>query len=72
MIPATRLAQDTLKLAETTIYVRLAADTDVNTYSGNIVCSSDGASDVTVATVASTVTPKDVSVSADLVRKTYG
>ena len=59
-------------LAETTIYVRLAADTDVNTYSGNIVCSSAGASDVTVATVASTVTPKDVSVSADLVRKTYG
>ena len=59
-------------LAETTIYVRLAADTDVNTYSGNIVCSSDGASDVTVATAASTVTPKIVSVSADVLRKTYG
>jgi hypothetical protein len=59
-------------LAETTIYVRLAADTDVNTYSGNIVCSSDGASDVIVATAASTVTPKIVSVSADVLRKTYG
>jgi hypothetical protein len=59
-------------LAETTIYVRLAVDTDVNTYSGNIVCSSDGASDVTVATAASTVAPKNVSVSADVLRKTYG
>lgn len=59
-------------LAETTIYVRLAVDTDVNTYSGNIVCSSDGASDVTVATAASTVAPKNVSVSADILRKTYG
>ena len=59
-------------LAETTIYVRLAIDTDVNTYSGNIVCSSDGASDVTVATAASTVAPKNVSVSADILRKTYG
>jgi hypothetical protein len=52
--------------------VRLAADADVNTYSGNIVCSSAGASDVTVATVASTVSPKNVSVTADGLRKTYG
>jgi hypothetical protein len=52
--------------------VRLTADTDVNTYSGDIVCSSAGASDVTVATVASTVSPKNVSVSADFLRKTYG
>jgi len=59
-------------LSETDVFVRLAADTDVNTYSGNIVCSSAGASDVTVATVASTVTPKNVSVTADGLRKTYG
>jgi hypothetical protein len=59
-------------LSNTPIYVRLAADTDVNTYSGDIVCSSAGASDVTVATVASTVSPKTVSVSADFLRKTYG
>ena len=59
-------------LSNTPIYVRLAADTDVNTYSGDIVCSSAGASDVTVATVASTVSPKNVSVSADFLRKTYG
>ena len=59
-------------LSETDVYVRLAADTDVNTYTGNIVCSSAGANDVTVATVASTVTPKNISVSADGLRKTYG
>jgi len=59
-------------LSATDVFVRLAADTDVNTYSGNIVCSSAGASDVTVATVASTVTPKNVSVTADVLRKTYG
>jgi hypothetical protein len=59
-------------VANTTVFVRLAADTDVGTYSGNIVCSSVGASTVTVATVASTVDPKDVLVSADSLRKTYG
>jgi hypothetical protein len=59
-------------LSETDVFVRLAADADVNTYSGNIVCSSAGASDVTVATVASTVTPKNILVSADGLRKTYG
>ena len=59
-------------LSETDVFVRLAADADVNTYSGNIVCSSAGASDVTVATVASTVSPKNVSVTADGLRKTYG
>jgi hypothetical protein len=50
----------------------LAADADVNTYSGNIVCSSAGASDVTVATMASTVSARPVTVTANLLRKTYG
>jgi hypothetical protein len=59
-------------VANTTVFVRLAADTDVGTYSGNIVCSSAGAGDVTLGTVASTVTPKNILVSADVLRKTYG
>ena len=59
-------------VSNTTVFVRLAADTAVGTYSGNIVCSSPGASDVTVATVASTVSARPVTVTANLLRKTYG
>lgn len=59
-------------VASTTIFVRLAADTDVGNYSGNIVCSSVGASNATVATVSSTVSAKPITVTADFVRKTYG
>jgi hypothetical protein len=59
-------------VSNTTVFVRLAADADVGTYSGNIVCSSVGASNANVATLASTVSPKGISVTADLLRKTYG
>jgi len=59
-------------VSNTTVFVRLAATADVGTYSGNIVCSSVGATDATVATVASTVSAKPISVSADFLRKTYG
>jgi len=59
-------------VSNTTVFVRLAADTAVGTYSGNIVCSSPGASNVAIATVVSTVSPKPISVTADSVRKTYG
>ena len=59
-------------ISNTTVFVRLAADTPVGSYSGNIVCSSPGASDVTVATVASTVSARPVTVTANLLRKTYG
>ena len=59
-------------VANTTVFVRLAAGIDVGTYSGNIVCSSVGATDATVATVASTVSAKPVTVTADFLRKTYG
>jgi hypothetical protein len=59
-------------VSSTPVYVRLAADTDVGTYSGNIVCSSVGASNAVVPTVASTVSPKGISVTANLLRKTYG
>jgi len=56
----------------TPIYVRLAADAPVGTYAGNITCRSVGAAEVFVATVASTVSPKPISVTAGSVRKTYG
>jgi hypothetical protein len=59
-------------IAATPIYVRLAADTPVGTYAGNITCRSVGAAEVSVATVASTVSPKPISVTAGSVRKTYG
>jgi len=59
-------------VASTTVFVRLAADTDAGTYSGNIVCSSVGASNATVATVFSTVSAKPITVMADFFRKTYG
>ena len=59
-------------VSNTTVFVRLAADTAVGTYSGNIVCSSPGASDVTVVTVASTVSARPVTVAVNLLRKTYG
>ena len=44
-------------IANTTIYVRLAANAPVGTYSGNITCSSMGATTQNVATVPSTVNP---------------
>jgi hypothetical protein len=59
-------------VSNTTVFVRLAADADFGTYSGNIVCSSVGASNASVATAVSTVSPKGISVTANLLRKTYG
>lgn len=59
-------------VSNTTVFVRLAADTDVGTYSGNIVCSSVGASNANIATASSTVSARPVSVTANLLRKTYG
>lgn len=59
-------------VSNTMVFVRLAADTDVGTYSGNIVCSSVGASNATVATVSSTVSAKTITVTADFIAKNYG
>jgi hypothetical protein len=59
-------------VASTSVFVRLAADTDVGTYSSNIVCSSVGATAASVPTVASTVSPKSILVTAESLRKTYG
>jgi len=56
----------------TTIYLRLAAGTPVGTYSGNIVCSSAGATSVNVATVASAVSAKDLIVTAQNRIKSFG
>ncbi|NBR46508.1 MAG: hypothetical protein EBT68_05260 [Verrucomicrobia bacterium] len=59
-------------VTNTPVFVRLAANTDVGTYSGDIVCSSVGASNATLATAASTVSARPVTVAANLLRKTYG
>ena len=59
-------------VSNTTVFVRLAADTDVGTYSGNIVCSSVGASNAVVATAPSTVSAKPITVAAEFMAKTYG
>jgi hypothetical protein len=50
-------------ISSTTVYVRLAATTSPGNYSGNIVLSSSGASNVNVATVSSTVSTKNLTIS---------
>jgi len=59
-------------VASTTIFVRLAATTTVGTYSGNILCSSTGATTQNVATVSSTVTPAALTITASNANKVYG
>ena len=61
-------------VATTAIYLRLAATTAVGTYgaSGNVVCTSTGATTVNVATVSSTVTAAALMVTATGPSKTYG
>ena len=44
-------------ISSTQVFVRLAANTPIGTYSGNLVLSSSGATSVNVATVSSSVTP---------------
>jgi uncharacterized repeat protein (TIGR02543 family) len=57
------LTQTAGVVSSTTIYVRLAATTNAGTYSGNIVLSSTGASNVNVATVSSTVNPAILTIT---------
>ena len=59
-------------VASTTVYVRLAATTAVGSYSGNIVCSSTGATSQNVATVSSTVSARALIITANNANKTYG
>ena len=51
-------------ISSTTVYVRLASTTVPGTYSGNIVLSSSGATSVNVATTASTVNTKALTISS--------
>ena len=50
-------------IASTPVYVRLTASATPASYSGNIVLSSTGATSVNVATVASTVSAKQLTVT---------
>ncbi|MEY4487767.1 MAG: hypothetical protein RIQ79_275, partial [Verrucomicrobiota bacterium] len=60
-------------LASTPVYLRLAANTPVAaTYSGNVVCSSTSATSVNLATVASSVSAKALTVTALDRSKLYG
>ena len=59
-------------IASTPVYIRLAATTPVDTYSGNIILSSAGAASVNVAMPASTVSPASLTISAFNQSKAYG
>ncbi len=50
-------------VATKTIYVRLRATTAVGSYSGNVTCNSAGSAGATVATVASSVGKKQLTIS---------
>jgi Zn-dependent metalloprotease len=50
-------------VAATTIYARLKATAPVGTYSGNITCNSVGSAGATVATVASSVAKKQITIT---------
>ena len=56
----------------TTVYVRLSATTAAGSYSGNIVLTSQGATNVNVFMPASTVSPAPLTISPNDVSKTYG
>ncbi len=66
------LTQSGGAVANTTVFVRLAATTAVGTYSGNIVVASSGATTQNVPTVASSVSPAALSITANNLTKTYG
>jgi uncharacterized repeat protein (TIGR02543 family) len=60
---ATSIDLGTINRTNTTIYVRLAATTDFGTYSGNVVASSTGLTSVNVATAASNVNKKPLTIT---------
>ncbi|MEZ2337938.1 MBG domain-containing protein [Mucilaginibacter sp. RCC_168] len=59
-------------IASTLVQVRLAAGNNAGTYSGFVALSSAGAGGINVPTVASTVSPKKLTITAKNVTKTYG
>jgi len=50
-------------VAAKTIYVRLMATTPVGSYAGNVTCNSAGSAGATVATVASSVAKKQLTIT---------
>jgi hypothetical protein len=56
----------------TTIYVRLKAAASVGTYSGSITCNSADSAGATVATVASSVAKKQLTITANNQTKPFG
>jgi gliding motility-associated-like protein len=59
-------------LAFVPVYIRIAAATVVGSYSGHVVLTSPGAANVTLAVPVSTVTPADLTITADDQTKAYG
>ena len=55
-----------------TVYVRLTSKTPVGNYSGDIILSSQGTSNVTLAIPNSTVKPTALTITASNVKKVYG
>jgi len=60
---ATQIVGAAGTVATKTIYVRLMATTPFGTYSGNVTCNSAGSAGATVATVASSVGKKQITIS---------
>lgn len=50
-------------VAQTTLYIRLAATTIAGSYSGNVSCVSSGATTVNLATVPGSVSTKELTIS---------
>ncbi|WP_344757823.1 beta-propeller fold lactonase family protein [Mucilaginibacter dorajii] len=59
-------------IPQTPVYVRLKATANVQTYSGNVVISSPGATNATEFIPNSVVTPAPLTVTALTVNKAYG
>jgi len=59
-------------VAPTPVYIRLSAIDNVGNYSGDLVLTSTGATDVHLPTTNSTVTPAPLTVTANNVNKPYG
>lgn len=69
---ATVVVPGTGVIAATPVYLRLAAGVTAGSYSGNIVCSSAGAANVTVPVAASDVRPKLLTITANNRSKAFG
>jgi len=59
-------------VSSATLYIRLAATTPVNNYSGNVVLSSSNATNVNINIPNSVVTPAALNITANTVHKKYG